>query len=586
MKKKLLSLTLVLSLCLALSAPALAASQNLATVDAGGGHTGLIDTSGSLWMWGENYAGQLGNGTTENSMVPVKVMDNVVAVSCGGRITAAIKTDGSLWMWGNNFDGALGNSKQEYVLSPIKVMDNVAAVSCGGTSTSSDFTAAIKTDGTLWMWGSNAYGQLGKGEPGNSSAPVKIMNNVAAVSCGGWGHTAAIKTDGSLWMWGDNGQGQLGNGGTGNQKYHDGVKEVSIQDIPVKIMDSVSAVSCGNAYTAAVKTDGSLWTWGDNEFGQLGDGTRKDATAPIKVMEGIAAVSCGRSHTAAIKGDGSLWVWGDNQFGELGIFGGDRDINIGHGDFSVQTTPHNLMNDVSAIACGGFHTIIVKSDGSIWVCGVNDRGQLGNGGAHNDVSMNNRAIQNIPVVLSALTAKVNPLTSIDGGISHTFKDVPADAYYAKAVTWAVGKSITSGTSATTFSPDDTCTVAQIITFLWRANGSPEPKIPNVFNDISSGDYYYKAALWAHEQGLALGNSFNGNAPCTRSMTVTYLWKLAHQPYAATSSFTDVPANADYAKAVAWAVAQGITSGTSASTFSPDATCTRGQIVTFLHRAYE
>lgn len=164
-----------------------------------------------------------------------------------------------------------------------------------------------------------------------------------------------------------------------------------------------------------------------------------------------------------------------------------------------------------------------------------------------------------------------------------FADVPSGAYYEDAVKWAVARNITTGTSATTFSPDLTCTTAQILTFLWRAKGSPEPVSGNTFRDVSSGDYYYKAALWAKEKGLVSGNTLDGDTPCTRSATVTYLWKLAGSPAASGSNFTDVPSGADYAQAVAWAVEKGVTSGTGPATFSPDITCTRGQIVTFLHR---
>lgn len=164
-----------------------------------------------------------------------------------------------------------------------------------------------------------------------------------------------------------------------------------------------------------------------------------------------------------------------------------------------------------------------------------------------------------------------------------FSDVPAGAYYEDAVKWAVEKKITVGTSDTAFSPDLTCTTAQILTFLWRANSSPEPAPGGTFSDVSSGDYYYKAALWAREKGLVSGNTFGGNTPCTRSATVTYLWKLAGSPAASGGNFTDVPSGADCTQAVAWAVEKGVTSGTSATAFSPDSTCTRGQIVTFLYR---
>lgn len=166
-----------------------------------------------------------------------------------------------------------------------------------------------------------------------------------------------------------------------------------------------------------------------------------------------------------------------------------------------------------------------------------------------------------------------------------FTDVSASSYYSEPIAWAVEKGITAGTSDTTFSPDSTCTTAQILTFLWHSQGQPEPTIKNPFSDIKENDYFYKAALWASEKGLVSGSTFGGNAPCTRSATVTYLWKLAGSPAASHSNFTDVPQIEKYAQAVAWAVAQEITAGTSDTTFSPEATCTRGQIVTFLYRAY-
>lgn len=160
-----------------------------------------------------------------------------------------------------------------------------------------------------------------------------------------------------------------------------------------------------------------------------------------------------------------------------------------------------------------------------------------------------------------------------------FSDVAAGAYYADAVKWAVEKGITAGTTATTFSPNNTCTTAQILTFLWRANGSPAPTGNNAA--VPAGQYYTDAANWALEKGLT--DNFSADTPATRAATVTYLWKLAGKPAAEAAAFTDVDAGAEYAQAVAWAVKKGVTAGTSATTFAPDNTCTRGQIVTFLYR---
>ena len=173
----------------------------------------------------------------------------------------------------------------------------------------------------------------------------------------------------------------------------------------------------------------------------------------------------------------------------------------------------------------------------------------------------------------------------EGEVKTIFNDVKADAYYAAAVNWAVERNITQGTSETTFSPEDTCTRAQIVTFLWRAVGSPKTGAKNPFGDVSTDDYYYDAAVWASEKGMVTGTAFEGNTPCTRASTVMYLWKNAGAPYASASvAFSDVDENADYANAVAWAVENGVTSGTSKTEFSPDTICNRGQIVTFLNRA--
>jgi len=172
-----------------------------------------------------------------------------------------------------------------------------------------------------------------------------------------------------------------------------------------------------------------------------------------------------------------------------------------------------------------------------------------------------------------------------------FTDVPFDAYYQGAVGWAVRHGVTSGVTETTFAPDAPCTRAQAVTFLWRAAGSPEPQSSvNPFTDVKTDAYYYDAVLWAIEQGITKGTSdttFSPNATCTRAQIVTFLWRSQASPAAgAAHPFADVAGNAYYAEAVKWAVLEGVTSGTTATTFSPNDNCTRAQIVTFLFRAIE
>ena len=167
-----------------------------------------------------------------------------------------------------------------------------------------------------------------------------------------------------------------------------------------------------------------------------------------------------------------------------------------------------------------------------------------------------------------------------------FTDVPADAWYAGAVAWAVEQGITSGTSDTTFSPNVSCTRAQMVTFLWRASGSPKATGVNPFIDVSADAYYYDAVLWAAEKGITSGTTattFSPDTTLTRSQTVTFLWRANGSPVVSGGSFGDVAADAYYANAVAWAVFEGITSGTGGNNFNPDADCTRAQIVTFMYR---
>ena len=165
----------------------------------------------------------------------------------------------------------------------------------------------------------------------------------------------------------------------------------------------------------------------------------------------------------------------------------------------------------------------------------------------------------------------------------TFSDVPPDAYYAQAVTWATDSDIITGTGGGLFSPERPCTTGEIVVCLWRAAGRPEPEVENPFSDVSPNHYYYQAALWAYENGLVEGDTFAAAEPCTRAMVVTYLWGMDGRPYGLTDAFSDVSADAAYAQAVAWAVDRGITEGNDSGLFQPDSICSRGQIVTFLYR---
>ena len=271
---------------------------------------------GMLWTCGYNLRGPLGDGTTTNRSSPVTTAGggtNWKQVACGSEHTSAIKTDGTLWTWGYNIRGPLGDGTTTSRTSPGTTAGggtNWKQVACG-----SEHTAAIKTDGTLWTCGTNYGGQLGDGTTTSRSSPGTTAGggtNWKQVA-GGMGHTAAIKTDGTLWTWGDNPYGQLGDGTT------------TFRASPGTTAGGGTnwkQVACGANHTAAIKTDGTLWTWGyNNYFGHLGDGTTTNRSSPGTTAGGGTnwkQVAGGFYYTAAIKTDGTLWTWGRDNYGQLG----------------------------------------------------------------------------------------------------------------------------------------------------------------------------------------------------------------------------------------------------------------------------
>jgi len=405
--KRLISFTIVFSLLLTLfiSAPfpVGATGDAYSIISTGYGYSLAIKSDGSLWAWGYNDVGQLGDGTKVDRHTPVKIMDGVAQVSAGSSYSLAIKSDGSLWAWGyNGYFGVFGNGMEGDSTVPVKVMDNVAQISAGF-----DHVAAIKSDGSLWMWGCNYNGQLGEGtKEVRSRTPVKVMDQVAQVAVGK-NHTVAVKNDGSLWAWGSNSMGQIGDGTKVDRR------------TPVKVMDQVTQVAAGNYHTLAIKNDGSLWGWGSNEIGQLG-GTTYTTPTPVKIMENVIQVTAGTHNTLAIKRDGSLWAWGGNYDGKLG-----------NGTTRHRRVPVKIMDNVAQVSAGDQHTLAIKRDGSLWAWGDNRRGTLGDGTTENrlapvkvmESAMLPNASARLPITPAALTAIPSPSKVVVDG-----KSVAFDAY--------------------------------------------------------------------------------------------------------------------------------------------------------------
>lgn len=277
---------------------------------------GAVQADGTLWTWGVNTSGQLGLGNTTNCYSPTKVgtLTTWVKVFANRFSMLATKADGTLWSWGNNGQGRLGLGNITNYSSPKQVgaLTTWLTITGGGYAVAP--ALAIKTDGTLWAWGQNINGQLGFGNITNYSSPKQVgsLTNWLYVSSGY--STYAIKTDGTLWAWGKGTNGQLG---LGNSTNYSSPKQVGALTNWLK-------VSGGGYYgfAVAVKTDGTLWSWGSNIYGQLGLGNTTSYNSPKQIgalTNWLTVTGGGYAYALAVKNDGTLWAWGYNGAGQLGV---------------------------------------------------------------------------------------------------------------------------------------------------------------------------------------------------------------------------------------------------------------------------
>ena len=307
-----------------------------------------------LWMWGANSSGQLGIGDVTQRLSPVQVgTAEWASVAMRSASTAAIKTDGSLWMWGINSNGELGQNDVVSRSSPVQVgaLNDWSFVALGEGNN----TAAIKTDGTLWTWGTGAYGALGVGDTLNRSSPTQVGGTNWSVVSPWQQGMLGIRTDGTLWAWGRNVYGSLG------------VSPMYIhRSSPIQIGSSTdwSGIAGWNLGGSAVKTNGTLWTWGFALYGITGQGDTVKRSSPTQVgaLTNWASVSAFAWTMAAVKTDGTLWTWGTNPGGQLGV-----------GDTVKRSSPVQVgaLTNWSIAKNGPSGMNAFKTDGTMWGWGDN-----------------------------------------------------------------------------------------------------------------------------------------------------------------------------------------------------------------------
>ena len=281
----------------------------------GSNHVLALKTDGTLWAWGSNGWGVIGDGTTTDRPTPTQVGAGSIwtKIFAGHTYNLALKNDGTLWAWGSNNQGELGiGSTASQINSPTQVGTSNSWQTFVGNY---NHVLAIKADGTLWAWGENSFGQLGDGTNISKRTPVQIGPGISWASLSesaGVQFSLAIATNGTLWGWGYNAYGQLGNNTT-----YGGVTSDPTQ---IGTETNWQKVSTGSDHTLAIKTDGTLWAWGGNYRGQLGDGTTLQITVPTQVGTATnwKAIATGQGHSLALKSDSTCWAWGFNGFGELG----------------------------------------------------------------------------------------------------------------------------------------------------------------------------------------------------------------------------------------------------------------------------
>ena len=534
-------------------------------IAAGGTHTLALREDGTVWSWGDNASGQLGDGTRENRLYPLPVegLTNIVHISADIGTSVAIGADGRMWVWGADSVGSTTFRTRPYLVSlsnnsgtvaadvgsgvvltmrsngeawargggrqmgtssatsnlgrvlietrnPVVPLDNVVSVAVG-----SFHSLAVRGDGSVWSWGRNNMGQLGRNTPGEDAPRPALIPGLA------WGarevvavasHSLVLMENGTVRGFGQNSSGQLGNGTT-----------AMIQESPVQVLNlnNVIALDTSNNHSVAVRGDGTVWGWGRNGSGVLGDGTTTDSHVPVQVqgLSGVTAVAAGWNHSVALREDGTVWAWGHNPNGQLGI--GTR--------WSTELTP-------------------------VQVVGANNVGHFSLRGAPN-------------------TREPLPFDDVD--FTHPDYD---------AIRFVYENDLMRGIGDNLFAPNLSLDRSMVATITYRLQGEPNTSFRQIFSDIGNGQWYSLPITWAYDNGIVQGigdGSFAPRNQITQQELAVMMYRLAVSRGYPVIVWGNTPVSGQTAPwardAMLWAVYHGFIGGNT-----PLANATRAQTASFAY----